>query len=222
MANYNPYENMLHVLDKAAEVLGYQKEDYEFVRYPERELTVSIPVTMDDGKVQVFSGYRVQHNTARGAAKGGIRYHPASDENEATGRGLTHTLETWCEKNNKKMNELTMLVQGFGNVGSVGSLLMHRAGVKIICVGDINGTWYKPEGLDIEAMYVYANSHGRSLKGYTEEGASLIDDDKLFEQDVDVVFVAAMENQLNENTMRKVKAKLVLEGADHGRSGRLL
>ena len=80
MAHYNPYENMLHVLDKAAEVLGYQKEDYEFVRYPERELTVSIPVTMDDGKVQVFSGYRVQHNTARGAAKGGIRYHPASDE----------------------------------------------------------------------------------------------------------------------------------------------
>ena len=46
MANYNPYENMLHVLDKAAEVLGYKKNDYEFVRYPERELTVSIPITM--------------------------------------------------------------------------------------------------------------------------------------------------------------------------------
>ena len=82
MANYNPYENMLHVLDKAAEVLGYKKNDYEFVRYPERELTVSIPITMDDGHVEVFSGYRVQHNTARGAAKGGIRFHPASDENE--------------------------------------------------------------------------------------------------------------------------------------------
>ena len=40
MANYNPYENMLHVLDKAAEVLGYKKNDYEFVRYPERELTI--------------------------------------------------------------------------------------------------------------------------------------------------------------------------------------
>ena len=73
---------MLHVLDKAAEVLGYKKNDYEFVRYPERELTVSIPITMDDGHVEVFSGYRVQHNTARGAAKGGIRFHPASDENE--------------------------------------------------------------------------------------------------------------------------------------------
>lgn len=56
MANYNPYENMLHVLDKAAEVLGYKKNDYEFVRYPERELTVSIPITMDDGHVEVFRG----------------------------------------------------------------------------------------------------------------------------------------------------------------------
>lgn len=69
MAGYNPYENMLHVLDKAAEVLGCPRNDYEFVRYPERELTVSIPVTMDDGHVEVFSGYRVQHSTARGAAK---------------------------------------------------------------------------------------------------------------------------------------------------------
>lgn len=54
MANYNPYENMLDVLDRAAEVLGYKKEDYAFVRYPERELTVSIPIRMDDGHVEVF------------------------------------------------------------------------------------------------------------------------------------------------------------------------
>lgn len=319
MAGYNPYENMLHVLDKAAEVLGCPRNDYEFVRYPERELTVSIPVTMDDGHVEVFSGYRVQHSTARGAAKGGIRFHPQSDENEvkalaawmtiknaignipyggakggikvdphklskrelerltrmyvrriypiigpdqdvpapdvntngqimawiadeyaalsgkwqpgvvtgkplevggslgrneATGRGLLFTLETWCEKNHREMKDLTMVVQGFGNVGSVGSLLMHKEGVKIIAVGDINGTWKNPNGLDIEAMYVYANSHGRSLKGYTEEGASFIPDSELFAQDVDVIFAAAMENQLNASTMEKVKAKLILEGAN--------
>lgn len=65
MANYNPYENMLHVLDKAAEVLGYKKNDYEFVRYPERELTVSIPITMDDGHVEVFSG-TAQYSPRRG------------------------------------------------------------------------------------------------------------------------------------------------------------
>lgn len=134
--------------------------------------------------------------------------------NEATGRGLLFTLETWCEKNHKDMKDLTMVVQGFGNVGSVGSLLMHRNGVKITTIGDINGTWHKDSGLDIEAMYTYANSHGRSLKGYTEEGAVMIPDSELFAQDVDVIFVAAMENQLNEKTMGKVKARLILEGAN--------
>ena len=134
--------------------------------------------------------------------------------NEATGRGLLFTLETWCEKNHKDMKDLTMVVQGFGNVGSVGSLLMHRKGVRITTIGDINGTWHKDSGLDIEAMYTYANSHGRSLKGYTEEGAVMIPDSELFAQDVDVIFVAAMENQLNEKTMGKVKARLILEGAN--------
>lgn len=79
---YNPYENMLHVLDEAAEKLGLQRSEYETLRYPERELTVSIPVKMDNGEIRVFEGYRVQHNSARGPYKGGIRYHQDSDLNE--------------------------------------------------------------------------------------------------------------------------------------------
>ena len=92
MANYNPYENMLHVLDKAAAVLGYKEADYAFVRYPERELTVSIPIMMDDGHVEVFSGYRVQHSTARGAAKGGIRFHPTMNLSIAKFLGFEQVL----------------------------------------------------------------------------------------------------------------------------------
>ncbi len=319
MAEYNPYENMLHVLDKAAETLGLSKNDYEFVRYPERELTVSLPIVMDDGHVEVFSGYRVQHSTARGAAKGGIRFHPASDENEvkalaawmtiknaignipyggakggirvdpkklsqrelarltrtyvrriapfigpdkdvpapdvntngqimawiadeysavtgewtpgvvtgkpivtggslgrneATGRGLTYTLETWCEKKGIPMNSLTLAVQGFGNVGSVGALLMHQAGVKVIAIGDIDGSLYNPGGIDVEAAYTYANSHGRSLKGYTEAGSTVIPNPELLKLPVDVLFMAALENQLHEGTMEGVQAKVVLEGAN--------
>ena len=49
---------------------------------PQRELTVHFPVTLDDGSVDVFTGYRVQHNLARGPTKGGIRYHPATDVDE--------------------------------------------------------------------------------------------------------------------------------------------
>lgn len=73
--NYNPYDNVLSVVQNAASILGYSQSDYEAIIYPERELKVSIPVRMDDGNVHVFEGYRVQHSTSRGPAKGGIRYH---------------------------------------------------------------------------------------------------------------------------------------------------
>jgi glutamate dehydrogenase (NAD(P)+) len=75
MNNYNPYDNVLRIIKQAADVLGYKESDYEAIKYPERELKVSIPVQMDDGTVKVFEGFRVQHSTSRGPAKGGIRYH---------------------------------------------------------------------------------------------------------------------------------------------------
>lgn len=81
-ADYNPYENMLHVLDQAAEKLGLARDEYETLRYPERELMVSIPVRMDNGELKVFEGYRVQHNSARGPYKGGIRYHQDANLDE--------------------------------------------------------------------------------------------------------------------------------------------
>lgn len=75
MAQYNPYENFLKVLDEAAGAIGLKEDDYILIKYPERELKVSVPVRMDDGSVKVFEGYRVQHSTSRGPCKGGIRYH---------------------------------------------------------------------------------------------------------------------------------------------------
>jgi len=66
----------------AGDRLGYKECDYIATMYPERELKVSFPVRMDDGTVKMFEGYRVQHSSSRGPCKGGIRYHPDSDENE--------------------------------------------------------------------------------------------------------------------------------------------
>lgn len=79
---YNPYQNMLDVLKEAADTLGLQEDEYVMLKYPERELKVSLPVKMDDGSVKVFEGYRVQHSSARGPCKGGIRYHQDSDLDE--------------------------------------------------------------------------------------------------------------------------------------------
>lgn len=79
---YNPYENMLEVLEKAAKMLSFEEKDYVAIKYPERELKVSIPVEMDDGTIKVFEGYRVQHSSTRGPCKGGIRYHQDVDIDE--------------------------------------------------------------------------------------------------------------------------------------------
>ena len=72
---YNPYNNFLSVLKRAAQAVGLHENDYAALYYPERELKVSVPVRMDNGSVRIFEGYRVQHSTSRGPAKGGIRYH---------------------------------------------------------------------------------------------------------------------------------------------------
>lgn len=73
---YNPWHAALATFDAAAELLNLDHNICERIRYPERELTFHFPVKMRDGKIKMFTGYRVQHNTARGPAKGGIRYHP--------------------------------------------------------------------------------------------------------------------------------------------------
>jgi len=72
----NPFEMALRNFEESADVIDLPENLRARMRYPERELTVNFPVKMRDGRIQVFRGYRVQHNTARGPAKGGIRYHP--------------------------------------------------------------------------------------------------------------------------------------------------
>ena len=70
------YEMALQQFDEAAEALDLKQGMAEYLRRPQRELTVNFPVRMDSGEIRMFTGYRVQHNVARGPAKGGIRYHP--------------------------------------------------------------------------------------------------------------------------------------------------
>ena len=72
----NAYDVALENFETAADVMGLDNDTREMIKYPERVLTVSVPVRMDDGHIRRFQGYRVQHSTARGPAKGGIRFHP--------------------------------------------------------------------------------------------------------------------------------------------------
>lgn len=72
----NPFESMMSRFDRAAQLLDLDPDLYAVMRVPNRELKVYIPTRMDSGRIQVFEGFRVQHNFARGPAKGGIRYAP--------------------------------------------------------------------------------------------------------------------------------------------------
>jgi glutamate dehydrogenase (NAD(P)+) len=78
--------------ERAADVVGMEEYMRRILRTPFREVTVEVPVRMEDGRVEVFTGYRIQHNGARGPCKGGIRYHPEADHDEVLGLA---TIMTW-------------------------------------------------------------------------------------------------------------------------------
>jgi glutamate dehydrogenase/leucine dehydrogenase len=316
----NPYEMFKTQVRLAGEKLGLSPDLLSIIETPERVLEVSIPVRMDDGHIEVFKGYRVQHSSVRGPCKGGIRYHPAvtvdevkalagwmtlkcavvdipfgggkggivcdpmklsegelerltrrytamilpligpnrdipaPDVNtnakimnwfmdtatalrgepmyaivtgkdvavggargrrEATGRGVMIITQEVLARLGKKLEGITVAVQGFGNVGSVAALLLHEAGAKVVGVADISGGLYNPNGLNIpELMEYVARSPKRLIAGYTAPGVSPIPADEVLTLDVDVLMPAALEGQITEQNAKRIKAKVIVEGAN--------
>ena len=90
----NAYVNAQRQFDIAADILNLDAGYRKLLRVPHREFAVNFPVKMDDGRIEMFTGYRVQHNTTRGPAKGGIRYHPDTDIDEV--RALAMLMSWKC------------------------------------------------------------------------------------------------------------------------------
>ena len=88
------WHTVLHRLDSAAELAGVAPDVIATLRKPARILEVAVPVRMDDGRVEVFTGWRVQHDTTRGPAKGGIRFHPDLDVDEVMALAASMTFKT--------------------------------------------------------------------------------------------------------------------------------
>ncbi len=318
MVSYNPYDNVLAVMENAATILGYQPSDYESIKYPERELEVSIPVVMRDGSVRVFDGYRVQHSTSRGPAKGGIRYHPSVNKDEvralaawmtfkcavvnipyggakggvvvdpgeltkeelrhltrrfttmilpiigpdkdipapdvgtnaevmgwimdtysmlmghcvpgvvtgkpieiggapgraeATGRGVMFTTRNILAKYGLGLDQVSVAIQGLGNVGGTAARLLHEHGSKVVAVSDVSGGLYNKDGLDIPAIIAHVRD-GNLAETYNAPGVEHIDNATLLGLEVDVLIPAALENQLNATTGDTVRAKFIVEAAN--------
>ena len=314
---YNPFDNVLHIVENAATLLGYQPSDYIMLKYPERELKVALPVKMDDGSIKVFEGFRVQHSTSRGPAKGGIRYHqqvnmdevkalaawmtfkcavvnipfgggkggiavdpstlskgelcrltrrftamiypiigpdkdiPAPDVGtnaevmgwimdtysmfqghsvpgvvtgkplaiggalgraDATGRGVMLNTQFILKKLGIKKENVTVAVQGMGNVGGAYAKLMAKEGYKIVAVSDVSGAIYCPQGLNIPEILEHVKTG--FLSDYNAPGITRLSNEELLTLDVTVLAPAALENQINETNADQIKAKIIVEGAN--------
>ncbi len=90
----NPFEIAKRQIDIVAEYVNLEPDILELLKHPKRVLEVAIPVRMDNGRIKVFTGYRVQHNEARGPFKGGIRYHPQVDLDEVKALSIWMSMKT--------------------------------------------------------------------------------------------------------------------------------
>lgn len=132
---------------------------------------------------------------------------------EATGRGVMVSTRSAMAKLGLKPTETTCVVQGFGNVGSISAKLIAQLGVKIVGISDVSGGYYNPNGIDVnEAMAYVANSSSRSLEGF--KGGDKISNAELLELPCDVLVPAAMEDQITPENADRIKAKLIVEGAN--------
>lgn len=110
-----------------------------------------------------------------------------------------------------KPEQTTCAVQGFGNVGSVSAKLLSEEGLKIVAVSDVSGGYYNKRGIDVNKAIEWVQKH-RSLEG-CEIGDS-ISNENLLELDVDVLVPAAKEDQITSHNASKIKAKIIVEGAN--------
>ncbi len=312
----NPYDMAVAQFDEAADRLGLSQAMRAILRKPKRELIVNFPVRMDNGDVEMFTGYRVQHNINRGPAKGGIRFSPevsldeiralamwmtwkcavvgipfggakggvicdphklsraelerlsrryateisiligpdsdipAPDMNtnpqimgwimdtfsmhmgysipavitgkplaiggsegrlEATARGVQFVTREAMLDLGMLPEDCSVVIQGFGNVGSISARLLHELGCKVVAVSDISGGVYNAHGIDIHRALRYSKEHG-ALRGLPETES--ISNAELLELPCDVLVPAALENQITAKNAARVKARLVVEAAN--------
>ncbi|HWR51607.1 MAG TPA: Glu/Leu/Phe/Val dehydrogenase [Bryobacteraceae bacterium] len=312
----NTYELAMQNFEAAADVLELSDDVRNMIRSPERVLAVTVPVRMDNGRIHCFEGYRVQHNTSRGPAKGGIRYHPnvtleevkalatwmtwkcavvdipfgggkggvtcnpkamsieeierltrryttailpiigpgqdipAPDvytnsqimawimdtysmtrgylvpgvvtgkpislggslgRDEATGRGVFYTIESACQHLKMRLKGSRVVIQGFGNAGSVSGHLLDGAQADVIAVSDSRGAIYSKDGLHIPKVMLHKERTG-TVVGFP--GAEEISPEELLATECDILIPAALENVINGHNAGRVRAKIVAEAAN--------
>jgi len=131
---------------------------------------------------------------------------------EATGRGVAKVTELAILKRKQKMSGTKVAIEGFGNVGQYSALILAKEkGAKVVALSDSKGGIYNANGLDIEEIMDYKKSKG-TLSGYPK--GSSITNEELKTLDVDIFIAAALENSVTDEIAKKMRAKIVVEGAN--------
>lgn len=131
---------------------------------------------------------------------------------EATGRGVMVSARSAMGKLKMNPSNVTAAVQGFGNVGSISAKLLEEQGVTIVAISDVTGAYYNKSGIDIQKAIKYTQSHKGTLEGFPD--CDIITNEELLELDVDVLVPAALEDQITSENASRVKARLIVEGAN--------
>ena len=302
--------------NEAAALLNLEPGMRAILTHPSRQVIVSIPFQRDDGTLDVYTGYRVQYNFARGPAKGGIRYHPGVSLDEvtalafwmtwkcavvdlpfgggkggvtcdptqlsageleritrryaaelvefvvpdkdvpapdlgttpqimawfmdtysmhmrtnvpgvvtgkpveiggsrgrveATGRGVSLLAFEELERLGIAADQARIVIQGFGNVGSVAAKMFAERGCRVIGISDVTGGYFNPAGIDVAGATAYAQEH-HSLDGY--RGGRRISNEALLELPCEVLVPAALEKQITAENAPRIDAKLIVEAAN--------
>ncbi|CAN1241969.1 Glutamate dehydrogenase 2 [Linum perenne] len=130
----------------------------------------------------------------------------------ATGRGVVFATEALLNEYGKSIEGLTFVIQGFGNVGSWAAKIFHEKGGKVIAVSDITGAVKNPNGIDIPELIAFKESTG-SLTNFP--GADSMNPNELLVHECDVLVPCALGGVLNKENATHVKAKYIIEAANH-------
>jgi glutamate dehydrogenase (NAD(P)+) len=182
---------------------------------PERDVPAPDLGTNDQTMAWVMDTYAMHTRQATTAVVTGkpLDLGGSQGRKEATGRGLMICCDKALEKLRIKREGCRVIIQGFGNVGSQGALLMHQAGYKIIGVADIHGGLLNEKGFDIPKLFDWVYGQGKSLPEFPGGGTKMTAQEVLFHP-CDVLVPAATENQITTENAHRVDCRILCEGAN--------
>jgi glutamate dehydrogenase (NAD(P)+) len=162
----------------------------------------------------MMDAYGLLHGYTPGIVTGKpVALDGSPDRLDATGLGVAMITRRILEENKEFLSDKTVVVQGFGNVGSYTALHLHRMSAKVIAVSDVSGVVHNPKGLDVEKLMLHVEKHG-TLAGFAGSEHALQEKVDVLTLPCDILIPAALGHVIHSGNMGKIKARYIIEGAN--------